>query len=208
MRCDEFINKVNQVLDDRSSNHDELLEHTRRCRTCRKAWESLQHCEQTLVQTRFKADEHLTERVLRQTKRRAQLQLQRKLVVATSFAATVVAGLLALAAAVSTSTTSQEPAGMTEVTQTQIAATEPARNWSQWYVDTDLPTVNEIWNSSWPTDGLDTSMATSVSSGLRPVAATMSSAFKVIRQNVLPTTRQPVADDGQAGTYVLVHTIA
>ena len=72
---------------------------------------------------------------------------------------------------------------------------------SPWYEAADMPPWDTSpwatdWKADWPTDE---SLPGSVAVGLRPVAASVGNAWKVIRQNVLPSSRSRSANgDGQA----------
>ena len=197
MRCHEFMVEMNRLLDDRCSTlSDDLLRHTRNCRICRTAWETLRRCDQTLANATSDKDSHVANWLVREPESRLRKHKSRALVLAASCAATI-AVMFTLPAVVS------QPDGQVTPKSDAVAKSDASQAnitpaWSRWTA-ADLFGIEELWSVRWPSE--DLSVAASVSSGIRPVAQTMSSALNVIRQNVLPTARRPNTEDEQASCF-------
>ena len=194
MLCDDFLDTLNRLLDERSEDRAELLNHTRECTKCRQAWDAFQRCEQTLSRRPLVRSD-LSERVIQEA-RLPYLAPQRTRVVAfVSFALAT-----ATALAVLFNSLVNEPTPMPQSREHTISLSHQAtETWPRWYASTEFPSVNQLW-SDWTDDSTHSAVTDSVSAGFRPVANTMSSAFQAIRQNVLRVPPPAATDvDEQAG---------
>ena len=209
MRCAEFLRRVNETLDRRQSAIGaDLAAHLAMCDSCRNNWQKLKSCTDLLRTKPFSPDKRFTDGVVELARASRQLQRRQQTTVWLSFAATIAAGLLVLGSILtlqnSGTSTNNQPALPTFVyTHQQPSKADTFEEvqtiWSDWHdVAKQLPAVRDIWAETWSNSPSDSPLTASMTSGLRPVATTMSSAIKVIGQRIVPTYQTPPVDDGQA----------
>jgi hypothetical protein len=209
MRCAECLLRLNETLDRRQSAlGDDLVEHLATCDSCHKDWHKLKSCADLLGEKTLSPNNRFTDEVIERARESRQLQRRRQTIVWFSFAATIAAGVLLLGSVLAlqdneTSTNHQTTRPTLVQTRSQPSKASrfegPQEMWSDWHsVAKQLPVMREIWTETWSNSQSHSALTASVTSGLRPVATTMSSAIRVIGQRILPTYRAPSADDGQA----------
>lgn len=209
MHCAEFLRRLDETLDrHRSALDDDLAAHVAVCESCRNDWRKLKSCTDLLRTKPLSPDERFTDEVVESATASRQLQRRQQTTVRFSFIATVAVGLLVLSSISirqSERTSTNDQPALPPLVQTHSLPSkadgfeEVPHMWSDWHsVATQLPAVREIWTETWSNSQSDSPLTASVTSGLRPVATTMSSAIKVIGQGIVPTYRTPPADDGQA----------
>lgn len=179
MLCNDFVDAMNRLLDERSANRDELLNHTHECATCRRAWEAFQRCEEILAQ-RSQANSGLSDRVVQQAKQHSVVRWRKKAIAAAMLVTTTAAAVIVFSTAFIGDWNANAPSK--EIANQ--ARPQANNTWPHWYASTDLPSVDEIW-SNWADESAQSAVTASMSASFRPVANTMSSAFQAIRQNML-----------------------
>lgn len=215
MRCAEFRRRLDETLDQRQSVlADDLAEHLVMCDSCHNDWHKLKSCAELLSKKTLSPNDRFTDQVVEMATESRRLQRRQQTIVWFSFAATIAAGVLVLGSIFALqdhgSSTNHQPAQPTLV-QTHSQASkangfEDAQEmWSDWHsVAKQLPVMRDIWTETWSNSQSDSALTASVTSGLRPVATTMSSAIKVIGQRILPTYRTPPTNDGPAAGTSLI----
>ena len=218
MRCDEFLHLLNETLDQRQSAlSDDLTEHLAECVSCRNDWQKLKSCANFLREKSHGTDTRFTDKVIEMAMKSRQLQRRQQTIVWLSYAATIAASVLILGSVFTLgnneTSTDYQPALPTFV-QTRSRpskvhgfenAYDKRPDWHSFAKQ--LPDVREIWIETWSNSQSASSLTGSVTSGLRPVANTLTSAIKVIGQRILPTLQTPPADDGQAAGISISSTL-
>jgi hypothetical protein len=218
MRCAEFLHLLNETLDQRhSALSDDLAEHLAVCVSCRNDWQKLKSCANLLREKSHSMDGRFTDKVIEMAMVSRQLRRRQQSIVWLSYAATIAASVLILGSVFTLgnneTSTDYQPAPPTLVkTHSQPSKVHGFENAHDerpdWHTFAkQLPDVREIWIETWSNSQSASPLTGSVTSGLRPVAITMTSAIKVIGQRILPTHQTPPADDGQAAGNSISSTL-
>jgi hypothetical protein len=221
MRCDEFIHRLNKQLDrGQPPLGDDLTEHLASCHACHRLWSTFHDCADFLRSQTPCPSADFTDEVISKAATFRDLRQRQQTTVWCSFVATIAAGLILVASIFAWQGTSAgrndvpTPPSFTSASlgypqhdSPRSAATDAdlgelfddQHGWNEWYdVARQLPKVHEMWTETWRGAESNSPRAASVTSSLRPVAATMSSAIRVISQRILSTYRTPPTDDGQS----------
>ncbi len=220
MRCDEFVRRLNKQLDrDQPPLGDDVAEHLLGCDACRRLASTFYGYVDLLHLNTLSPSDNFTDEVILKATESRNRQRRQQAVVWCSFAATLAAGLLVMASIFTRQDSSAgrndgptlpsfpsasfgeaaADAPRTAMTGSGLREFDERDRWNEWYdVARQLPRVHQMWTETWLGAESNSPVAASVTSGLRPVATTMSSAIKVIGQRILPTSRTSPTDEGQA----------